>query len=153
MEEVGYRKRLQYGISELRSAHPEWAEHSGKAVSELTLHVGHTHTHSHASTQSQASSTQDKNSSAAPSPAHSTLPPHNPTNFEVRPPSIAQTVPVGGGHHMAKLPSTTWRHPNEVLVNSSVTYHTRVRAPSIIGCPRLFKFVVCVCVCCSTLAV
>ncbi len=31
VEELGYRKRLQYGISELRSAHPEWNQ--GRIVS------------------------------------------------------------------------------------------------------------------------
>lgn len=48
IEELGYRKRLWYGITELRVGHPEWCTTSGDTVSLVracTCTYMHRHVH------------------------------------------------------------------------------------------------------------
>ena len=108
IELLGYRKRLQYGIGELRRAHSEWAEQKG------TSQVSN----AKASTAPKIPAKKRAPRKATPTttgPTHAQLLREDVSELSLRSPSEAQSVVVGRTNRTAKLPSETWRHSNSAL--------------------------------------
>lgn len=119
IELLGYRKRLQYGISELRRTHTQWAElnpQSGQpapvpGVPKIPIK-------------------KRKTTPTPPvGPTHAQLLREDGSELRVRSPSEAM---LGGGlsatagaGKVARVPSDTWKHPNSALAEGC-NYHIKV---------------------------
>ncbi len=123
IELLGYRKRLQYGISELRRTHPQWAEFNSRNTS------------GQASTkQSGVPKIPAKKRKATPTipvgPTHAQLLREDGSELVVRSPSEAMLASGGGGGvagagKMTRVASETWKHPNSALTDGC-NYHIKV---------------------------
>ena len=104
VELLGYRKRLQYGIGELRRAHPDWAEKN-----------------------LLGQQTSNTNSLAVPKlPVKKRKGRGTPTN-----PGTYQSVgtssgATGSNSRIRRLSSELWRHPDSALTNGC-NYNIKVQ--------------------------
>ena len=120
IELLGYRKRLQYGISELRRTHPQWAERNTSG--QLSSGVPKIPTKKRKATPT-----------ISVGPTHAQLLREDGTELVVRSPSEAMLASgggssVGGGvggvasspggsRMMTRVSSETWKHPNSALTD------------------------------------
>ena len=110
---MGYRKRLQYGIGELRRTHPQWAELNRS---------GHT------AKLSGVPKIPAKKRRATPTPVgptHAQLLREDGSALTVRSPSEAMLASGMGGGKITRVPSGTWKHPNSALTDGC-NYHIKV---------------------------
>ena len=104
IELLGYRKRLQYGIGELRRAHPDWAENN---------------------MMSQQTSTS--NSLAVPKlPVKKKKGRGTPTNPGTYHSVGASLGATGSNSRTRRLSSELWRHPDSALTDGC-DYHIKVQ--------------------------
>lgn len=100
VELLGYRKRLQYGIGELRRVHPEWV---GQNIPSQTK-------------APKLPTKKRKAASTSSGPTHAQLLRADGSELSVRSPSVAS-----GG----RVPSGAWKHPNSALTEGC-NYHIKV---------------------------
>ena len=125
IELLGYRKRLQYGISELRRAHPQWDSRNTSRQPSTKL--------------SGVPKIPTKKRKATPTipvgPTHAQLLREDGSELVVRSPSEAMlasgSVSVGGvasttgAGKIVRVASETWKHPNSALTEGC-NYHIKV---------------------------
>lgn len=130
IELLGYRKRLQYGISELRRTHPQWAELNSRNTS------------GQPSTKlSGVPKIPAKKRKATPTvpigPTHAQLLREDGSKLVVRSPSeamlasgsgsgsVGSVASTTGAGRIARVASETWKHPNSALTEGC-NYHIKV---------------------------
>ena len=115
IELLGYRKRLQYGISELRRTHPQWAERgqlsSGvpkipakKRKATPTIPIGPTHAQL---------LREDGSELVVRSPSEAMLASGGGSSVGGGVGGVA--LSPGGGRMMVRVSSESWKHPNSAL--------------------------------------
>ena len=128
IELLGYRKRLQYGISELRRTHPQLAElNSGNTSGQASTNL---------SGVPKIPAKKRKATPTAPiGPTHAQLLREDGSELVVRSPSeamLASASASGGGGgggttgKMSRVTSETWKHPNSALTEGC-NYSIKVR--------------------------
>ena len=122
IELLGYRKRLQYGISELRRTHPQWAKRSNASGQPSSTKLA------------SAPKIPAKKRKATPTipvgPTHAQLLQEDGSELVVRSPSEAMLASGGvasvtGAGKMTRVASETWKHPNSALTEGC-NYHIKV---------------------------
>ena len=113
IELLGYRKRLQYGIGELRRTHPQWAElNQSRQAARL-------------SGVPKIPAKKRKATPISVGPTHAQLLREDSSTLTVRSPSEAMLASGAGAGKITRVPSETWKHPNSALTEGC-NYHIKV---------------------------
>lgn len=124
VELLGYRKRLQYGISELRRTHPQWAELNARSNTPSSTGVPKIP----AKKRKKATPTI----AIGPTPAQllredgSELVVRSPSEAMLASGSVGGVASPSGGSRMPRASSETWKHPNSALTEGC-NYRIKVR--------------------------